>query len=730
MVRPTAPYNFAPLSKLVWFPDWASAVSRDQPFEDGVCGEFELVVTARTPILIGERSKDGESKISEVAFVRTPQGEAYLPGSSLRGMIRNVVEIASFGKLCRVDDKRFGVRDLTPGVEHIYQHRITEQTRTKVFVSKVRSGFLRLREDQQDRKNSSWEIVECRYARVDHSAIIPHGIAPTELKPSNNKAGSRRAGYENHDRFAERGRKAGFEGVEVWFDDRGPEEKQRKKGNPIRMIEAPAIFPSESAARDKGVEAPVRGTLVFTGTITNKHREFIFFSPDGKGLPISEKAFHASREIHSARAGVAVGAGSEGLWDEWQRRYFADPLVRESGIPVFFIASTGTRGDVEVESFGFAQLPKMAYPLSVHDMIANTSHDHFEDRDDLAELIFGTVRVQDDEKDKKKTFARQGRVSFDHALIDEETEANDEPILCVLNGPKASYYPFYVEQNTRNGSEADRLRTNGAYRSYLWDEHKNAETGEPPEIRGWKRYLARESVYRKTPPDGGDATKSRLHPLKAGAVFRGKVRFHNLRPQELGALLWAIGFGETRWGPKPQSTYMHGLGMGKPLGLGAVELRVGAAVLRLNAEAEEKSGGDAERFLDDCMTAFVDTMEAEFESKLREFHPGLRNAPENACWIRSEQIVALRAMAKPASTLPATGQKIGYMTLEVSADGEAPNSEFQIIKGRKDLPSYALPRAFAPNARVVRETEAFPREQKISVRRDVRPPAWLRKTDD
>ena len=47
-----SPYNFVPLSKEVFFPDWAESVSMDVPFRDGISGTLDIEATAETPVFI------------------------------------------------------------------------------------------------------------------------------------------------------------------------------------------------------------------------------------------------------------------------------------------------------------------------------------------------------------------------------------------------------------------------------------------------------------------------------------------------------------------------------------------------------------------------------------------------------------------------------------------------------------------------------------------------------
>lgn len=64
-----------------------------------------------------------------------------------------------------------------------------------------------------------------------------------------------------------------------------------------------------------------------------------------------------------------------------------------------------------------------------------------------------------------------------------------------------------------------------------------------------------------------DTQHTRFKPLKLGVEFSFRVYFENLSDRELGALCWTLHpHGET------ERLYYHHLGMGKPLGMGAVEL--------------------------------------------------------------------------------------------------------------------------------------------------------------
>ena len=100
----TAPFNFVPLNDKVFFPDWAEKINHDIPFEDGESGVIDITITAKSPIFI--RDHKDTTKFCNY------NGEYFIPSTSVKGMVRNVLEIMSFGKMSFIDDKTYSFRDL------------------------------------------------------------------------------------------------------------------------------------------------------------------------------------------------------------------------------------------------------------------------------------------------------------------------------------------------------------------------------------------------------------------------------------------------------------------------------------------------------------------------------------------------------------------------------------------------------------------------------------------
>ena len=138
----TAPYNFVPLNKHVYLPDWADQISHDIPFKDGEDGYIEVTWENVSPLCIRDASTgdDGYSM-----HVKQSDGSRlyFLPGSSLRGMLRNTLNILAFGKMEQYDNRFFGYRifDTNKSLGKKYQKEM----------AKVKFGWLHKDESEDDK---------------------------------------------------------------------------------------------------------------------------------------------------------------------------------------------------------------------------------------------------------------------------------------------------------------------------------------------------------------------------------------------------------------------------------------------------------------------------------------------------------------------------------------------------------------------------------------------------
>gem|GEM_PF-3201275 len=574
-----APYNFVPLSPHVWFPGWGVSVSHDVPFKEGLCGTLEYEIEATTPIFV--RGHDNS------AF-RTPDGRFAIPGSSVRGMLRNVVEIAAFGKLSRVNAFRYGVRDLQN--RDLYTSHMAE-IRNGQPVPLVDAGWLtRERRDGDDDPAADPDTVVAK--------IAPTSFAKIEYDRLKILASSRSVlGFDPNRR-------------------QGATDKYKAWGSASREVTVAVQTLTSAGAHgrlgDFGVVydgSPTHtATLVFTGQPQDrgegdkhkKHHDFVFYrgACEGNALDVPKRTFADFEFVH--RGSGQQGRAEDHPNDEWE--YWKQDFDRGIPVPVFFLRNE----DGSVRAFGLAMMFRLANRLTTKDVVRNAQPEHEDPRSDLSDLLFGFVRDRRTGKGGDSSEfdgALRGRVSIGLASL-QGPPKSEAPARVILGSPKPSYYPNYLEQPGPTDE----------YWTYM-------DAGA--KARGWKRYRPHRSpVAPLLPARVNERQITDLRPLTSGSRFTGRIRFHNVLPKELGALLWAMDFGS-------DSTLRHTLGSARSLGYGS-------AVLRVTRDDDVRSMGGEPVPIDQCRKAFVDA--AEDWAAGKQIPGG---------WSGSAQISHLKACAKP-----------------------------------------------------------------------------------
>lgn len=612
MTRVTAPYNFVPLSKTIVLAgevsdDLTALPSQDVPQavagdEDGpLSGQIDLhlICPANTPFLVGGKDETGGRR-----FMRTPGGEEcpVIPGSSLRGMVRNVLEIASFSRMGPVEDQRTSVRDLNNTAIVDYRNKFTGGANGPGFYPKSKAGWLR-------RDKSGLLIEPCDFARIEHhdidAFVTGGGFSATLAVVAGQPSADDRLAKVIYEKFAATGT-----ALEQEFLVEAKAHAHQHHNTKLKYHKANA---TGNDLNDPCVLQ--RGTFVFTGLPSmSKHLEFVFLDPDGDlpPLPVDPKVWKKFIDVHERQEKPSP------TW-EWRRR----ALDSGDRIPVFYLEAAGTITDI-----GLAMMFKLGADHTVHKMIGHTNPAHLDlnsDDLDLATRIFGRAPGPRDGHEGFRT-----RVSFGWASLDNPADKTEQVHSVALAKPKPGFVPSYVrqrdfnsmgeakllnyEEDTRNGPRPVRAQ----YRSYMkWDNGGD-------EIRGWKRYPARNDP---TTPNGepaptGSTTLSTLHPIVGTADLRfdGAIRYHNLHPVELGTLLWALTFGSLE-----NQNHRHALGSGKALGWGQVYFE-----LCENSTHRARFG------------EFINT----FENAMNE-HTAFRDRPEK--WRGSMQVRSLLAMARPGT---------------------------------------------------------------------------------
>lgn len=538
------PYHFVPLSDWIYMPDWAHLVSHDVPFQDGFSGTIEYTLTNATPLCVGAEQQRADRQPTKVLFARDPKGNPIIPGSSIKGMLRNVLEIAAFGKFNRVEDSRFSYRDIS-NANTTYAKELQE--------TDVEAYWLKYDEQQR-----VWLFRKAQWVSVFHDDLTKYT----------------KKGFKN-----------------------SPNETavDKYKKWPLTNEAIPFSLQNRTMMGTRGKEVTVTcAGSMGTGDLLG-YPVFSGFRPGKKELSDARLGFsymfyQPAEQAKTFEQGTALVNRLFENHNEDLVTYLKKNQQPELGIPVF--ARRTKQG--QLVALGFAKMPRKLFDYSIHDLIYRVNDAHQSQAFfDLAELIFGTLR--------DSGLSLRGRVSFsDCVLPNAKKHSTYFSNAVVLNNPKATFFPAYLEQ-------PDSKR----YSDY---------SGFAARLNGWKRYISKKPAHQKLAEQDvsdKDNVTSQLELLGEGAEFTGRLVFHNLKTEELGALLWLLDF-------ESQQGCYHSLGHGKPFGAGAVQFKINNLNLKPNSGTHVPT---------------MDALKNSFVAEISKCCSG---------WQQSPQIKYLLAMAKLA----------------------------------------------------------------------------------
>lgn len=526
MIR--APFNFIRLSEQVFFPEWADKISHDVPFIDWFSGVISLDITAASPVFVrnGHTQEDTNNNGNDQYNSFSRINESYfIPGTSIKGAVRNVLSIISNGKI-RVDKNlKFAQRE--------WDNRILYPLKGQQ--NKFLCGWLKWNKEKGyyiENHGKPYRIAHTRLDEYFHSQGVGDGnLFASKFSSESGFDLNSECEYEGcfYDPKRATYKYALVNNVKLYnlnfeIDD---EYANEYKPNRVKVVE-------------KENNKSFKGCIVFTGQpskwifprpkrlnpAAGKFYDFVFRNEIIRPqiFEVSDEDFNKYESIYEDNCD----------WIRWKSEIYSN------GIPVFFRLE-----EKKLKDWGLAFLYKLPYEYTPFETLPS---DHRSTKFDLADCIFGTVNEE---------FSLKGRVSFGHAFcIDEQPKVNTNGVRLVLSSPKASYYPIYVAQRGDNGRVT---------------QYKTYNDGQ---IAGWKRYPIRNEVWGTA--TGSDLLDTVLYPLDTNSHFISKVRFFNLNTFELGALLSALTFHDN------ENKAYYQLGQGKPYGYGKVKFKIQLDCLKGN----------------------------------------------------------------------------------------------------------------------------------------------------
>ena len=401
-----APFNFVPLSDKVFYPTWANQVSHDVPFSDGESGVIELEIKAETPIYVrnGHTRKDEKAEsTNEFNHYIDANGDKkyFIPGTTLKGMFRSVLEIMSFGKM-EVDERmKFATREWDN--QKIYDLKDINQQKL------VRCGYLKFVDNKYTIEDHG-EPFRINHKRLDEwlNTKLFEKTFKKDFTKLDDKEKTAKCKYELLLK-----NEIAFEHLQQLSFDIDNEYATEYQENRVRFSS----------------NGDINGTIVFTGQPdkwilprkmnAGKFYEFVFPTEIETEHTLDELAYQQFTFIHEDS-------------DDW--KFWRKALQKPDGkVPVFFRVENNN-----IKDFGLAFLYKLPFKHSAKELAGQRQKTE-QDKLDLAKCIFGFTTKQN---------ALRGRVQFGNAKAEGVVEQADD-VTTVLGSPKASYYPIYVEQ--KNG---------------------------------------------------------------------------------------------------------------------------------------------------------------------------------------------------------------------------------------------------------------------------------------
>lgn len=543
-----APYNFVSFSDYVHEYKPEQLVSHGEMTEGDLTGEITYKITAKTPIMV---SQGVENKGKPEQFYRDLYGRFAIPGSTMRGLIRNNVQILGLCSMSDdIDDYALMYRNVAKGVEKKRYAEVLGAVPLKIgkneisVLKNVKAGYMK-------EENGKYVIyptcidgisVECE--ALNYYVLSERAIIKNYLDAEQSGVEFDYPFFEMKDVLQNKWKlepeDKGY-GQESGFEKKVEIDKNNKKrihyireGNKKYIPYYKEIFYSiqgtktvDKVTLDNPDGTLQRGYVLSSGYMNEKKAVYIIPEIDNESeerIVIPDSDINAFRIDYRKRLNVLGSNKKDKTEREKIRDFFNLPKEGETK-PVFYICLNGKM------YFGFTPRLRLFYD---HTIKAGLNEKHKEGMLDYAKAMFGY---------SKKDGNYKSRVSFSDAVIVGEAGVQKE-VRLVLGEPKPTSYCDYLMPNEKG--KAATYNTKGF------------------QLRGVKQYWLKPNAFSGGLTDNKNV-QTVMKPLPEKTSFIGKVRFKNLKPDELGLLLWSL---------KLNKGSLMNVGKGKAFGYGKISLEL------------------------------------------------------------------------------------------------------------------------------------------------------------
>jgi len=388
-----APYNFIPLNDIVL--EAEEPCRFDTYHKDKFSGNIELHIEAKSPFYIRDTVDDAQlregKEAKDISDFCSTAGRPRIPGSSLRGMIRTMVEIVSFGKFVFFDDKRLYFRAVADRSRLGEDYKKTMVDIRNNHFPKIKAGILK-KNGRNYRIYPSKTISNTQIFRINFDKLKKVVDGTTDFIVPN------------------------FDFRDAYYMPVVPTDHLHimpdGRTHNLRYAKLASISTIKNAQHQQ------KGFIIASGEFGNKkHMHWVINEPDTQFVELDETVIDEYK-------------------NDANRKEETDLLNKLTnhpyGVPCFYI----TDDKDKIISFGHTGMFRLAYKKTIGEHVPGKLKD--DSKIDFAEAIFGN----------EKTFA--GRVFFEDAFCNQKEVAYEGEKNITLLGPKPTTFQHYLEQKGIN----------------------------------------------------------------------------------------------------------------------------------------------------------------------------------------------------------------------------------------------------------------------------------------
>ena len=662
-----APYNFVPINnKIAKSPFIVDDVCFNSYKSKSYNGEMFLKIKSLTPLFIrGMKSISSESPINTTEFFK---GKDFcIPGSSLRGLLRTMIEIVSYSKMSSLNKdtltKRFHYRafaDQSLTLREEYASKMLQREgRPEFFYPKVKAGVIK-------KEGLSYFICMGKHYKIEETLARDNKVINDLMSLL---VGDK---YNKNNSYKPEFKKVFFKAESETIHHHSKDLKYSKVTD--------ISIETESSLKE--------GYLICSGWMVGPGR-----GPRSRG-----------KHMHWI-IGDYQGSKKVKIDDDVVENYINDKSRdgmnllgkfnnETTEVPCFFITDSNNK----IISFGHTGMFRLAYAKTLIEFFPD-GHRLLKEPD-FAEMLFGKIDLI------------SSRVFVEDAFKSDGTFSESLRIPGIMGNPKPTTFQHYLKQDISDITPA--YNRDGNISGYHGIKDYNQDTV----INGNKMYwhqkmieypekiVLNATVFKKylnsknslnifngysfqqnkieiiisrlsteqfnllidfvlTPKE---SQYTAIRPVLKDANFEGKIRFENLSKIELGALLFVLNFPDE---------LCYKIGLGKALGFGSINIKSKTIL------------SDREKRYSDLLTEWdgYDNSNRELSKKdvneiseAFERHILSEIGSESTSLWKEQRMIELKTMLNINNSLE--GEKARYMLIDkrdIDADGNfnRPNNEYK-----------------------------------------------------